>query len=392
MNIQMVKSNEIENLDFSKLKLFQQFISMDNINYSEKEKEKDYNSKITTTIFCNVCMDCIYHFESMSIDTSCCTHISDYDSNEIHSTSFSTDMDDFYYLNINNKNIRVPQFRKHNFDLHFAEVVDILISESNNQIYCKDFYKLNNHEFDLLIPFDNGYLLYKIDNNILPKEYHWKTTLQMFIINKNLTKVYILDREVRQQNMLYTIQDILNEIQNLDITKDSKYFDYYMNTIIPLHEITFKEFDKYENTFYELFNEIKPNEIKKFFKPIYENEKYNFKVYKMNNMLNYYKYSTLFQMYDKNIDDKILKNEKRKSEAVFDYLINKSRIDIYTGEVCENKYLKLVYRDSEGIIFNNRDYSSYMYYILLDNIYVIANRIESREISNRKGLLDKLIE
>ena len=377
-DIIILNDYQFEDLIFSELELFQQFLITDTPDIDDDEYKVTYTPNLL--VYSHEYLNCIYKFDTLDVESNCYL-----DDGEI---IFSSKQNKWLYFNINNKNIKIQDYGivyTDYFNYNLFEKIDTLISECNDQAYYKKNYRYikdsNLFEFYLLIPFDNGYLLYIIKDDIA--SYSWNTTNDIYVINKEV-------------NGIMRISEISN-FQILDsITKDlkgSKDFDYYMNTIIPLHRITYKNFDKHEITMYELFNEIEKKEIRRFFKPIYENKEYEFKSYLKNIFYNkdYHLSGLMNYVYNSKLDRETLICERRKADAVYKYTFGISLINIYTGEICKDCSLTdIEYRDAEGLIYNSRMVRMSTFYTLLDGIYVESNSSEVTQLRQRCQLLRKL--
>ena len=372
--MKIIKPNEFENLDFSKLNIFDKFLLVD-------ENEDD----IQVSFMSNIYFNCLYEFNYMYISYGLYTNKN---KNEVE---FNWNEDLEYYLTIDNKNIKLYESESFDASNDLLEKFYILLSECNNQIYYKKFVNVDITQFHLLIPFDNGYLLYITEDMIITDTYYWNTQTSCYLIDKDISDI----RYLRENNK----HCILNEIKKTNIVKDSKYFDYYMKTVIPLHKITYKNFDKHENKMYELFDHINKRQIRKYFKPIYKNEKYQCEFY-LKNILSASPYllETFYSKFSKDIIDKnIIEKEERKARSVYQFLIGELPINIYNGKLRKNisklysTNCELEYKDAGGLIYKTSYYSN-RYYVLLDNIYVAASSKEAEEIIARKNLLNELSE
>ena len=378
-NVDIIRSKELSNVNFGELDKFHQFVLID-------EEIESNGMKYNPTSLCFLAenhMDCLYQFEKQSISLI-------FNDNQFGDRYMSKiNKKTCNYLTVNDTNIELENIDKIHSYFDFIDLLKTIISEQKSEVKFKKIYykNSNQYEFYLVLPLDDNYLIYNINNFIKPHNNYWGTVTYCYIVNKDFNYTCSIVETC--------YGDILEKIKEIGIIKDSKEFDYFMNTILPLHKtnhVNYTNYDKYKKVFHEVFNEIEPSDIDNFFKPIYINEDINFKAYLNNIMLfrsNDYK---IIYIYD-GLSDEILEREKRKTRAVIEYSKHTDNIDIYSGElITPSSDLELKYKEHNGLIYVNKRSSLYIYYTRLDNIYVPATDDESKEIFERYNLIIKLSE
>ena len=365
--MEIIKS--IDEIDISKINLYTQLLMLTPLNNGY---EKITNILVQRMLFNNnlYCMEFIE------------TGIEEFENQRV--IDYSNDF--IYLLNLNNTKIKLDIKNIYDKNLIYKDNIinskfsNILPTVYNNskKITCNKItnYVRNNcnYIFSLFVSCGDYNIFIVLETEINLKNYN--------IQSQSYTYIYDDNYVARVDGL--NIIDILKE---MDFVKESDDFYLFLKYLI-VYDINIKEYinnDHVKNAMNEIYD-MNNIQIAKYFKPIYENKDYDFKAY--------FSYTTfvseLYYKYDdKNIDDEILKNEKRKAEAVFRYITEQSQIDIYTGNLLTD-HVKQVYTDYNGKVLKDR-FNRLYFYTKIDDIYVISNHDESCDITSRYRLMEKLL-
>ena len=296
------------------------------------------------------------------------------------------DFDKFQLLIINNKVIKV-------------QIEDI----SDTALYYNDFKRIKK----LMKKYDDAIFNCKYDFHTRKINYYFSCPISEFIYlgvscsNRFFNSgwqmkeyFYLYDEEneyyyemndfdVKQLfNLLETLNINLNEFEKFKQAYKIMHYDVedYLKDNSILNDII---------NFYSDIPFLKKQNIKKFFKPIYETD--NFKGYFKSRYSNKLYYSEILYAYDSDNKEE-LKINKRITAEIMNYLLKKdSAINIYTGKILNNDYnFHVDYEDSEHLIIDSKDYCVSRYYVKYNGIYVSATIEERNEMIELQETIKKL--
>jgi hypothetical protein len=296
-------------------------------------------------------------------------------------------IDNMYYL-INDFKIKIDHLYLYRmFNVHSDHALAIRefkeLIKFNQIKYKKQIDNVNKVIRNyLVIPIKNNYLCCFTQNIFNPEEYNWTYNEFYFLINQDLT-CYI------KINFNKNIINILNDIPK--INKSKAFNDFY--NFYSINKLDISNYLKDPNILNNICKAFKgvitKDEIEKYFKPVYEDEYITaYLKSKLKQELN-----IIIKNEDINneINNQLISNAKRKAHAILNYYKHPTNrhCNIYTGEPIDNSH-EIMFKDAGGIIIV-RGMNVQYFYTLIDDIYVESTYPEESDIKDRKKIVDTLM-
>lgn len=359
-----------------------------------------YNN-IKIVFLTNKFMDVIYQIKSINVDVSATSlKISSSGGNKVifEDVYYSPEeyTNEFLYLD-NERNIRleINEFYEEIVQLNYSGDDMELINDANilNEFFdiAKNepisFKKIvnvlqNSVDFYIVYHVNGIHLCHHISNIISLGKLTWDKEENIYAIDNEFdfyTKIEFCNHGYNEMIIH------LGEIENI---RNSSMYHEVMN-IYKGNEFDIKDYMKNPlniNYIYNTFSEISflsKNDIDKFFKPIYIDESIDFISY-VSSRFSIWDYSPRYICNDILDNKLIIDNNIRKSQSIIKYLKNNSDINVFNGDLLDEK-MSIDYKDAGGMILKTN--SSVNAYLLLDDIYVVATHNEERELLDRKKLV-----
>lgn len=244
--------------------------------------------------------------------------------------------------------------------------------------------------------FSNNYIVYKNEHGyicltLVDEIYHnifdWDKVHRVYIIDNSLERCCQIDME------LDDIFDGFKEVSKLHynscvysrIEKEVKdVFKYRLEECIFNTEKQEQLLDYIFGYSYTIGNKLDRYELGKFFKPLYTNKEYGFSAYKKEFNAAFIKF-----VYDKDIDDETSKKLKLIANLILRYKIGSSKLNPYTGKLCDACKTEEVYNDGEYILL--KDISISPKNLTYDNFIKYGYTVSSK-VNLYKKYLDSYIE
>lgn len=444
--------DRLENVDFKSLQVMDQIITLrgTELELGDTNKYKQIND-IETFFLSSKLLNCLYSFDKYETNFSIDMEPEEYDFNKHEYTSeideseyededgnvinypysYYTDIESSNsynkYLLIHDKPFKIKDYTimgnlKHLHDdakyVQECNLKFVINKLKNRQSLYNDIphngVSINNNDiiFYLMIPFNEGYILYMISHNIDANELYWKITDDVYFVSKdydiirlncNEYKLLKCFSELDEYKYSYGLKNFIKEIW---ITVDYDIKNYIED---PSSIVKFCEPFKY---YYEM------SEIYKFFDIIYENKEIGFKgylpsihTYGFNSKNCKYSYDKELynkrkvdsgngELYDWRYKDKEIEKCCRITDNIVLYLknLNNSFLNPKTGEIRKNdRYeIKQKYEDAESKILEKSSLDTKfgskeeLYYIKINDYYVKAYYEEINEINERIKVMEEL--
>lgn len=390
--------NDINQIDFNKLKLGDKFIRLrpnriTNYNYDKRE-EVDF------LILKEIYKEHIYNFEVIRIDIYSCFK---YDDKVSISHDIAENSEIYAYLNnsviklnnihevfsnvdINHKNM--VAIRKENNDI-FETIAEHYAIDIDQKSYYKKFEDVSKLKITRVLNIkidDNTDLIIKLFS-CFPgtfKRLSWKRSINFYLMSKTSNgfsccfldmPIDFLKDEILKLIVDDNSRDFLLNIFPLYYNPVERYLKNpkFLNNVIK--EFTFEEMSTSMN------NKIKEYVINEF-SPLYKTN--NCEIYLINKFPQKFKEKILNPT-----PEEELKLAKEKANAIFDFLTSRSKIDPYTGE--SSFGYETVYAEENYIIITSGHY--FHYFKKYDDIFIEVRESEKeiKELLERYTICKKLM-